>query len=209
MIEDTTKTIFSIVNEFTLKKLFALVLLISIIVIGLVMFDRYTATTKLNKLERIVDLISEVSDLQANEDIQNDPQLLRSLDWIKSELIDLTLDDHEEVSSEDGLYLAWIWRIMLGGLAWYLFSIAMLFSNKKDKKPSSSEWTGFVGVLIFAIGQGLAIHWITPTSASATLIAMMSFTPLIALVIVFMIVGVLASRSRKVAKQIEDGVEES
>jgi hypothetical protein len=142
-------------SEFTWPRFFALLVVISLLVVAFSLFERYTSSFRLGRLQRTADLISKIQEIEttitnATPELRADYKALlaQTTEAVNSKPISLDFIPGTLRFSIDGL-----WKFLAGGSLWILLG---LFAVREERKKGSSIKNLIGGFVVLAAISGFA-----------------------------------------------------
>lgn len=157
MIELITEAL-KILNAPTWRHWFALMVLLLFTAIGLIAFEVYTGTWRLNRLKKETELLAQLREIQ-NTDTNASPELNQALSILKTHTAQ-ALEDRISlrfIPSKLTLSLDSLLKFLAGGAIWWLAAIYQLRNIQKKE-----GFQNFIGILAFAGVAGFVAIYVPP-----------------------------------------------
>ncbi len=142
-------------SEFTWPRFFALLVVISLLIMAFSLFERYTSSFRLGRLQRTADLISKIQEIEttitnATPELRADYKALlaQTTEAVNSKPVSLDFIPSTLRFSMDGLL-----KFVAGGSLWLLFELFAVLAERKKGGDTKSLVGGF---FIFASISGFA-----------------------------------------------------
>jgi len=135
-----------LVSEFSWKRTLRLGGLLLLVIGVLYAFEVYSDYVRISRLSKATTLLHELSELSANPELDNDPQLARAYNGIASDLANLT--DTGEANSRVASAL---WNALAAFFPWGAFFGLLHFINKNDEADPDGTRSAILGAMVFAI----------------------------------------------------------
>lgn len=154
MIESIFQFFEKLFTEFSLKRIAFVLGFIIVIIFIAWMFESYTGSYKLNRIERSVEILKELSLLSNDETIKKDKELTQIYNNLENELYTFLRNNELRfyISSD-------IWKIITSSLPWLILAIFFLPDLLKGKEGSDNT---IIGLVVFAI-PFIVVGYFIPT----------------------------------------------
>ncbi|MEO1235795.1 MAG: hypothetical protein AAFX76_03295 [Planctomycetota bacterium] len=188
-------------NDFTPKKFMAIIILLGIIVTSLLIYDDYTQSSRLTKMERVTAIVERLHGLNESGAFSEQPELEQTYAWLKQELLFLTSIDRSSDSSGYSIFN----RVILGGILWFVLAIVAataIFNKVSRNRKRAGAVFGILVVPGFI--SGIFVHLATPSDASSLTLILFSLLPFVFLTIAIGIILPALGAARRTARQMAD-----
>lgn len=165
MFNAVEKSVDRLVSEFSLRRLFGLITFVLLVVAGAILFEWYTSSFRLARLERAMAVLGALEEgVDTPADSVRIAQLRENLlDELESALsappVSLTLPQIPELRAP-GLNVPSAMKFLATAVLWWGFGLLGHFTAD----PNSDGATGLVGFGVLGIVAGLVAAWV-PTWA--------------------------------------------
>jgi len=133
-----------IVRDFSWRRISSLFLLLLFILAGLAIFESYTDSFRLGRIERAVGILERIEALEGSESLRLNDELADSYDSLVSSLTEVVL--------QTGDSRAWsptILKILFAATPWGLLMIPFLVQWRR--KGDASARSAFLGTLVVSV----------------------------------------------------------
>lgn len=154
MIPNLVDKLFDCFSEFTWKRFFALVVVIALMLISFSLFERYTSSFRLNRLQKSVELLIKVQEIEKTA-TTGSPEIKRASKEIMKQTLEaievkpLSLDIF---SSTFTFSIDHLWKFIAGSLFWAIVALTRLPKIIRGEKRARAS---FFGILFLAIITGM------------------------------------------------------
>jgi len=145
-----------LISDFSWKRLISFLFLVAIFIGGITFFESYTNYFEMKKIEKQIDLLNQISEIETEGILKKDPELKSIYDSIKKNLTELTSSPPVEIVAKPFIP-QWAWKFLAGAFLWWLFSVAYIPGTRRGEKESLNAFIGLliVGVIFGAVGAFL------------------------------------------------------
>ncbi|MBJ6726550.1 type IV pilin protein [Geomesophilobacter sediminis] len=179
MLETINNFLFKLFDDFSWKRLFTTVLAIVISIVGLLVFERYTSSFELNRIQKAAEILSNLQKIDtyhtpsSNEVESVKHQLLTDLTkCIKQK--PLTIELPEIMLS--GVWSTRIKNFVSGAAPWLILAVLSLPAALNRKPPNTTSFATFG---VFAVVCGAAAIYLNLNVSAVTSFLIFSLAPLI------------------------------
>ena len=147
------EALFKFFSEFTWRKLLAVIVVVCVVFVGFSLFERYTSSFRLTRLQKAADLLIRVQELQARG-TNNSPEVDHATGVLISQVTravetEPTTINFEFVPSRLTFSIDWFWKFLAGSALWFVLSFSQITKLKtKDGRNA------FFGALVMAVVSG-------------------------------------------------------
>jgi hypothetical protein len=129
-------------TQFTWRRLVILLLVFSMVFLAFWIWESYTATFRLVRMERELRLVEEIVALAGDPGLQRDQELVRVVDHLRAQLATLVVGDRAATPIGPSLF-----KPLTAALPWIFVGVVMLTGRRKRGVAPST----FLGLLVLAV----------------------------------------------------------
>jgi hypothetical protein len=179
-------------SEFTWRRFFALVVVAFVVLLAFSLFERYTSSFRLGRLQRSAELIAKIQEIElamtnASPELKNAYKALVSQATEAIETKPLSLDF---VPSTLHFSLDILWKFLAGAAMWTLLGLIVMARTK----PGVNRYNLFVGSTTSATACGIVGIWVPPMWWPWFHIFIFPVIFLMAIFVLFVPVGILINK---------------
>jgi hypothetical protein len=153
-MDKIVEAFFAVFSEFTWRRFLALIILFGLLVLGFSLYERYTSTFRLSRLQRSAELLIKVHEMESaitngSPELQHASHMLvdRSIHAVEIEPLSLDVLPTRLRFSTD-----YLWKFLAGCAMWVALAISRVSKIVRGDKASR---TSAFGLLLFSILAGL------------------------------------------------------
>ena len=119
---------------------FALLILVALLFVAFSLFERYTSSFRLGRLQKTADLISKIQEVELTI-TNNTPELRNDYNVLMSQVTEavnakpLTLDF---IPGTLHFSMDYLWKFLAGGSLWLVFGVIAIRTELKKSAPASN-----------------------------------------------------------------------
>jgi hypothetical protein len=148
-------------SEFTWRRFFALLVVAALLFMAFSLFERYTSSFRLGRLQKSAELISKIQAIEttitnSSLELQRDYRALIAQATEAVEVKPISLDvlpSTLRFSMDD------VWKFLAGGVLWFIFA---LFTIPKSLRGDKESRRAFGGMMLFAAISGFVGIFVHP-----------------------------------------------
>ena len=167
MLEPIVSFFDKLIENFTWRRLMFLLVVLVLAALCAWMYETYTQSLRLGRIERQITLVEKLAALEPNKAITTQPDLKRSYVALQRQL----LSTMSEAQAEYEL-LPWAKKMLAAALAWTVFALFLLFipeSYSTAKNAPGAVLFGMVSVAAPFIALAAAFPTLDPPWVNYTL----------------------------------------
>jgi hypothetical protein len=146
MLEPIVSFFEKLIDNFSWRRLTFLLVTLSLAATAAWIYESYTQTFRLAKIERQISLLEKLASLDANKSVSAQPALKRSYAALQSQLLSTTSESEDEYE-----LLPWAKKMLATAVAWCVFSLFLLFIPDSYSTVKSAPGAMLFGILAVAV----------------------------------------------------------
>jgi hypothetical protein len=156
-VELPVKEIVEVLTEFTWKKFFIFLGLLTALIVGLLAYEGYTSSFRLSRLQKSAELVAKLQeiDLTITNNSQGLQNAYQALVVQANEAIATKPLSLDVLPTTLRISMDTVWKFLAGGVLWFILGTFLLIITK-DK----SRWALFGGMVQVGVLTGFFAMWI-------------------------------------------------
>lgn len=154
-MQDFLEALAKLITEFSWKRFFGLLLLVIIVMLGLSLYERFTSSFRLNRLQKEAEILATLQEIEKKGPMA-DSKLNNTFSQISQELQEAST--YRPLTLKFAISATPFWKFIAGASIWLIFSVLTFIDALKTRKHDDWSVCGFTLVLAVIFGMvGVAI----------------------------------------------------